>query len=151
MAEDFTTCCFQISFQKWKQLPAMPKTWARNSSSNWAEQDPLANIFVCSAYFIYFGLPLVLFGHGVGLSPPCPEMFLKSFPRCFPTAYKTGRLSSRHPPGQRPLGRHPQQTPPPTRDGHCSGRYASYCNVFLSLKLLERRRHLSGDLKFVVQ
>ena len=40
----------------------------------------------------------------------------------------------RNPPGRHPLGRHlprqnsPQQTP---RDGHCSGRYASYWNVFL--------------------
>ena len=84
---------FPDFFPKWKQPPAMPKTWARNSSSNWAEQDPLANILVCSAYLIYFGLLLVVFGHGVGLTPKCPEMF----PRCFQTAYKTGRLSSRCP------------------------------------------------------
>ena len=36
--------------------------------------------------------------------------------------------------GVHPLGRHPladTDTPPPSLDGHCSGRYASYLNAFL--------------------
>ena len=45
-----------------------------------------------------------------------------------------GRCTSplgRHPPGQTsPLGIHPPWVDPP-RDGHCSGRYASYWNAFL--------------------
>ena len=38
-----------------------------------------------------------------------------------------------NPPCQTPsLGKHPPwETPPPPSDGHCSGRYASYWNVFL--------------------
>ena len=35
------------------------------------------------------------------------------------------------PPPDIPLGRHPRTDTPPTRDGHCSGRYASYWNTFL--------------------
>ena len=41
---------------------------------------------------------------------------------------------SRHPQEQTPPGsRHPPgaDTPPPRRDGHCCGRYASYWNAFL--------------------
>ena len=39
-------------------------------------------------------------------------------------------LPGRHPPGQTPI---PQADNPPLRDGHCSGRYASYWNAFLFL------------------
>ena len=38
---------------------------------------------------------------------------------------------SGRPPGQTPHP--PGQTPPPQADGYCSGRYASYWNVFLLL------------------
>ena len=63
-----------------------------------------------------------------------------------PGRHPPGQTHSRHPPwadtlpradtplgipslGRHPLGRHP----PPPRDDHCSGRYASYWNAFLSL------------------
>ena len=50
----------------------------------------------------------------------------------------------RHPPGRQvdtPLGRHPlgqtstQADTPPTSDGHCSGRYASYWKAFLFIQI----------------
>ena len=43
-----------------------------------------------------------------------------------------------HPPGETPhtLGRHPQGKHPLPRDGHCSGRYASYWNAFLFLSII---------------
>ena len=34
-----------------------------------------------------------------------------------------------------PLGRHPRQTPPTPRDGHCSRRYTFYWNAFLSFSM----------------
>ena len=41
----------------------------------------------------------------------------------------------RHPLDRHPLGTHPlADTPPPTRDGYCSGWYASYWNAFMCSK-----------------
>ena len=49
---------------------------------------------------------------------------------CLPLGPGGVHLLGRHLP---PLGKHPpgHKPHPPPRDGHCSGRYASYWNAFL--------------------
>ena len=46
---------------------------------------------------------------------------------------RVGGCTPPGPPGQTSPWAPPRQTPHPYRDGHCSGRYASYWNAFLFL------------------
>ena len=68
--------------------------------------------------------------------------------RCTPPPCQADNPLGSHPPppwaDTRPQADTPRQKPtPPPRDGYCSGRYASYWNVFLFIIILELLRTLS--------